>query len=221
MKHRSMYEIPKTYNKPHKFFEKYLDNDLDKMSNFLLKINEDMNNATLRGVSPLGSKRDTLWMESGSVPTVKWTEYNVFQFYTEEIYNVYSAVKDLTLDACDYYGVDFKKQKYYIQGWFNVNDRKVGKLDWHDHGGPWAPFWHGYYCIKAEPSSTFYKMENKDELLVENHNKNNRLILSEMGHPHAMGNWDWDGPRITLAYDVTTLERIGYYPEHQHYIPLV
>lgn len=221
MQGHSIYDKPKAYNKPHKFFEKYLDNDLNKMTNHLIQVYRDMQNANLRGVSPVGSKHDKFWIESGSISTVKWTEYNVFQFYTEEIYNVYSAVKDLTLEACDYYGLDFKKQKYYIQGWFNINDRKVGKLNWHDHGGPWAPFWHGYYCIKAEPSSTFYKIENKDDLVVENHNKDNRLILSEMGHPHAMGDWDWDGPRITLAYDIAPLDSIKIVPEQQHWIPLV
>lgn len=220
MQENNIYNKAKAYNKPHKFFERYLDNDLNKMTDYMVQIYRDMQNANIRGVSPVGSKHDKYWVESGSISTVKWTEYNVFQFYNEEIYNVYSAIKDLAIEACDYYGVDFKKQKYYIQGWFNINDRKLGKLNWHDHGGPWAPFWHGYYCIKAEPSSTFYKLENKDELIIENQNKDNRLILSEMGHPHAMGDWDWDGPRITLAYDIVPLETIKMYPEQQHWFPL-
>lgn len=220
MQENNIYVKPKMYDKPHKFFERYLDNDLNKMTDYLVQIYRDMQNANIRGVSPVGSKHDKYWVESGSISTVKWTEYNVFQFYNEEIYNVYSAIKDLAFEACDYYGVDFKKQKYYIQGWFNINDRKLGKLNWHDHGGPWAPFWHGYYCIKAEPSSTFYKLENRDDLVVENQNKDNRLILSEMGHPHAMGDWNWDGPRITLAYDIVPLETIKMYPEQQHWFPL-
>jgi len=222
MQNNNFYNTPKAYNKPHQFFEKYLDNDLNKMMDHLIQVYRDMQNANLRGVSPVGSEKDKFWIESGSVSTVKWTEYNVFQFYTEEIHNVYSAVRDLAIEACDYYGVNFKEQKYYIQGWFNINDRKVGKLNWHDHGGPWAPFWHGYYCIKAEPSSTFYKIENRDDLIVENHNKDNRLILSEMGHPHAMGDWEWDGPRITLAYDIVPLASLQLASATpQHWIPLV
>jgi hypothetical protein len=221
MQGNDMYKSPKKYNKPHKFFEKYLDNDLGKMADYLTKAYTDIENATLRGVSPVGSKREEYWLESGSISTVKWSEYNVFQFYNEEVYNVFSAIKDLAVEACDYYGVDFKKEKYYVQGWFNINDRKVGKLNWHDHGGPWAPFYHGYYCIKAEPSSTFYKLENREDMIVENHNKDNRLILSEMGHPHAMGDWDWDGPRITLAYDIVPLRFLEKIQEQQHWIPLV
>lgn len=220
MEEKNIYVQQKQYDKPHVFFEKTLDNNLDKMSNYLTKVYDEIVNATLRGVSPVGYKGEESWVESGSISTVKWSEYNVFQFYNDEIYNVFCGVKDLLLEACEYYGVDFKKEKYYLQGWFNINDRKVGKLDWHDHGGPWAPFFHGYYCIKAEPSSTFYKLENRDERIVENHNKDNRMIMSEMGHPHAQGDWDWDGPRITLAYDVVPLRFIKDYDQHQHWLPL-
>lgn len=221
MQQNDMYKSPKLYDKPHKFFEKYLDNDLGKMAEYLTMVYTDIENATLRGVSPLGSKRKENWLESGSVSTVKWSEYNVFQFYNEEVYNVFSAIKDLVVEACDYYGVDFKKEQYHVQGWFNINDRKTGKLNWHDHGGPWAPFYHGYYSIKAEPSSTFYKLENREDMIVENHNKDNRLILSEMGHPHAQGDWDWDGPRITLAYDIVPRRYLDGLAEPQHWIPLV
>lgn len=216
-----IYKQPKKYDKPHMFFERSLNNDLDKMSNYLKKVYQDIVTASVRGVSPLGSKGQESWLESGSISTVKWSEYNVFQFYNEEIYNVFVNLKELVQEACEYYGVDFKKEQYYVQGWFNINDRKVGKLDWHDHGGPWAPFFHGYYCIKAEPSSTFYKLENREDMIVENHNKDNRMILSEMGHPHAQGDWDWDGARITLAYDIVPLRFIKDYDEHQHWIPLV
>jgi hypothetical protein len=55
--------------------------------------------------------------------------------------------------------------------------------------------------------------------LVDNVNKNNRAILSETGHPHAMGDWDWEGPRITIAYDVVPLRYMGDSQE-QHYFPL-
>jgi len=220
MQDKGIYAQAKKYDKPHMFFERYLNNDLDKMSSYLTKLYDDICNAKVRGVSPVGHKGEESWLESGSISTVKWSEYNVFQFYNEEIYNVFSNLKDLVHEACDYYGVDFKREKYYVQGWFNINDRKVGKLDWHDHGGPWAPFFHGYYCIKAEPSSTFYKLENREDMVVENHNKNNRMIMSEMGHPHAQGDWDWDGQRITLAYDIVPLRFIKDYDQHQHWIPL-
>lgn len=216
----SAYDKPRLYEKDHKFFERFLNNDLDKLSLFLEKKYSQIENGSLRGIKDF--KDNEPWSESGSLSTVKWREYNVFQFYNEEIYNLFVSLKETIEEACDYYGIDFKSQKYMVQGWFNINDKNVGKLNWHDHGGPWAPYFHGYYCVKAEPSSTFYMIENDKNKIVENKNINNRLIVSEMGHPHAMGDWEWEGKRITIAYDIIPLRFISdnAHPA-QHYIPLV
>jgi len=205
--------------KEHKFFEKYLDNDLNILSNFLLKKYEEIEDTKLRGITPLDSS--DIWVESQSRSTVKWREYNVFQFYNSEIYNLYVHIRETVKEACDYYKINYDSQRFMIQGWFNVNYNKKGKLDWHDHGPTGAPFFHGYYCVKAEPSTTYYKVNNKNE--VANINKDNRLIISEMGHPHAMADWEWDGPRITIAYDIVPLSiLLEDDPQivEQHWFPL-
>jgi hypothetical protein len=210
-------------NKPHKFFEKYLNNDLEKMSDYLLDIYKKIENVELRGITKIDSKKDH-WLQSQSASTVKWTEYNVFQFYNDEIYNLYNGVRDTLKEACDYYEINYKDQKYMIQGWFNINYNKRGKLDWHDHGPKYGDTntmnFHGYYCVKAEPSVTHYKINNGTPF--ENINKNNRLILSEMGHPHAMADWEWDGPRITVAYDIISLNDLSQNNKAnaQHWFPM-
>lgn len=206
-------------NKPHKFFEKYLDNDLTKLSNFLLKSYNDIESQSLRGISKVDDTKD-YWLKSQSTSTIKWREYNVFQFYNFEIYNLYNAVRETVKEACDYYEIDYDAQQFMIQGWFNVNYNKKGKLDWHDHGPHGAPNFHGYYCVKAEPSTTYYKINNVHE--VDNINKDNRLVISEMGHPHAMADWDWDGPRITIAYDIVPLKDLANngLATQQHWFPL-
>lgn len=213
---------PRLYNKPHKFFDRYLDNDLNRLADFLSKKYVEIEQAKVFGTTLLGENgQDEKWVESGSLSTVKWREYNVFQFHDPQIYKLFKAISDTVKEACEYYGIDFEKEQYMVQGWFNINQRGSGKLDWHDHGGPWAPHFHGYYCISAEPSITHYKINNDNSIPpVENHNVNNRLIVSEMGHPHAQGEWDWDGPRITLAYDITPLRFLGPVGE-QHWIPLL
>ena len=122
----------------------------------------------------------------------------------------------MTIEACDHYGLKFDLEQFMVQGWFNINYNKKGKLDWHEHGGNGAPHFHGYYCVNAEPSTTHYRVFDKE---IENINKNNRAILSETGHPHAMADWDWDGPRITIAYDVIPLRFIPKEWE-QHWIPM-
>jgi len=203
---------------PHKFFERFLNNDLNFLGKELDDRYNKIKNAQVLGVSEL--KENEMWKQSNSVSTMKWREYNVFQFHIPGIYNLFNAVSEMTKEACLYYNIDFYKQQYMVQGWFNINYAKNGKLDWHDHG-PWgAPHFHGYYCVNAEPSTTYYKVFDKE---VANNNINNRAILSEMGHPHAQGDWDWEGPRITVAYDIIPLEGLimnGMHQE-QHWIPLV
>lgn len=202
---------------PHKFFERFLDNDLNKLAHELHLRYSLIQQAKVFGVTkPTGEE---MWSESGSVSTSKWDQYNVFQFHIDGIYELYLAVGDMVREASEYYNLDFKKQKYMMQGWFNINHASTGKLDWHEHGPGGAPFFHGYYAVNAEPSETHYITTNGPKVNI---NKNNRAVLSEMGHPHAMGDWSWDGPRITVAYDVlplSELEKFGTDHE-QHWIPL-
>jgi hypothetical protein len=202
---------------PHKFFERFLDNDLNKLSDNLIDRYEKIKLAEIRGVTPLSDNE--IWKDSGSVSTMKWKQYNVFQFHIPEIHNLYRSISDMVKEACIYYGLDFEEEQFMIQGWFNINYSESGKLGWHEHGGEGAPDFHGYYCVKAEPSVTHYNIFGN---LVDNVNKNNRAILSEMGHAHSMGDWNWDGPRITIAYDVIPLrDLIDCIDQEQHWIPLI
>jgi hypothetical protein len=207
----------KPTGKDHKFFERYLDNNLPELAEFLQNQYSNIENLKLSGVTKV-TPRDH-WLSSDSVSTIKWREYNVFQFYHPSIYKLYKNISETIKEACEYYEVDFDKQEYMVQGWFNINYNNSGKLDWHDHGGPYAPYFHGYYCVNAEPSVTYYRVFDKE---TDNHNKNNRMIVSEMGHPHAMGSWDWEGPRVTIAYDIVPMKSlIANKAEPQHWIPLL
>jgi hypothetical protein len=203
--------------KEHKFFDRILDNDLSNLSNELIDRYHKIEQAKIIGVSKVGDNE--YWASSNSVSTMKWQQYNVFQFHIPEIYNLYLSISEMVKEACDYYEIDFNEQKFMLQGWFNINETKKGKLDWHDHGPSGAPNFHGYYCVSAEPSQTHYRVFDKD---VVNHNKNNRAILSEMGHYHAMADWDWEGPRITVAYDIIPLKdlMLSGQSQEQHWIPL-
>lgn len=204
--------------KPHKFFERYLDNDLDKLKADLLLRYEMIESGEYQNVTKPNPFEP--WASSKSVSTMKWREYNALQFHTPEIYNLYRGIRSTVKEACEYYEIDYDAQQFMIQSWFNINYAKLGKLDWHDHGPDGAPNFHGYYCVSAEPSETHYIAFDEQKI---NHNVNNKLVISEMGHPHAMGNWDWDGPRITIAYDITPLADLaanGKLGAEQHWIPL-
>lgn len=202
---------------PHKFFERFLNNDLDLLARELQDRYNKIANAQVYGVTPL--REDELWKESASISTMKWKEYNVFQFNITGIRNLYTAVGDMVREACEYYSLDFASQNFMMQGWFNINHRTTGKLNWHDHGPDGAPNFHGYYAVNAEPSETHYITFDGKKV---NTNQNNKAILSEMGHPHAQGDWNWDGPRITVAYDIVPLADLQKFGMHQeqHWIPL-
>jgi hypothetical protein len=198
--------------KPHKFFERYLDNDLEELSDELIKRYDIIKD---------GNKVNTkdIWLSSNSISTIKWRDYNVFQFYITGIRNLYTEISTLAKEACEYYEIDFAKQNYFIQGWFNINSANKGKLTWHDHGPSNENLFHGYYCVTAEPSITKYSVNGTH---VDNVNKNNRLIMSEMGHPHSMDDWEWEGKRITVAYDILPLKNLqrDLMSQEQHWIPL-
>jgi hypothetical protein len=205
--------------KPHKFFERYLNNNLSDLTLFLEKKYKEIEDAKILGVSKLNENGQEYWVESNSISTVKWREYNVFQFHHEAIFNLFINLKDAVKEACEYYDVDFYKENFMVQGWFNINHTKSGKLDWHDHGQPGAPNFHGYYGVNVEPSVTYYNIHGNT---LPHNNKNNKMIVSEMGHQHAMADWDWDGPRITIAYDIIPLRYlINANAPEQHWIPLI
>jgi hypothetical protein len=207
--------------KPQIFFERYLSNNLEILTNELVDRYDKIQNSDLLGITKVLPNGE-VFLEAGSVSTAKWRQYNVFQFHIEAIHNLYKAVSEMAHEACEYYGIDFDSQHYMVQGWFNINEKNSGLLGWHEHGIEGAPNFHGYYCVNAEPSETLYSVFGEIKVNV---NKNNRAILSEMGHPHTQLEWDWDGKRISIAYDVVPLADIianKHKQEfEQHWIPLL
>lgn len=210
-----MIEKPK-----HKFFERTLNNDLEALTNFLSQKMLEFS----EGRVPNVTKEQYDNLKDDAVATKLGQHYNIFQFHNKEIHNVYSAVSEMIKEACQYYGIDFKEENYMIQGWFNFDRYKkpepLPDRYLHDHmDGKGAPDFHGYYCVNAEPSHTYYKIGGMDGERFANVNKNNRAILSETGHPHGIQSWEKEDFRITIAYDVVPLNEIRLSTE-QHWIPL-
>lgn len=200
---------------PQRFFDSYLDNDLDALSEYLISIHLKMISGEMFSLTV-----DKIPMYNdlgGGAPTQLGQYYNIFTFDNDAIQNLKNELRKVTSEACEYYGIDFDSSEYMINGWFNLDygtsygnspHNPSDKSNYHDHmDGKGAPVFHGYYCVNAEPSITHYLVNR--EIEVENINKNNRLVVSETGHPHNIGNWDWDGPRITIAYDISPYKE-GY-----------
>ncbi len=204
--------------KPHKFFERFLDNDLNNFYDYLISQQKELLSGNIGDIP-----KDILNKHSEvSAPTTKLgSYYNIFKFDNTYISNLLDALRSATIEASEYYGFNYNDQDYMINGWYNVDYRVeiAGVVSpikkpshYHDHmGGEGAPVFHGYYCVNAEPSITYYKIGGINGTEFENINKNNRAIISETGHPHGRDDWYDDKPRITIAYDICPASH-GYGP---------
>lgn len=200
--------------KEFKLFEKELTVNLKELLAYLdIKHDEILNNS-LSETNYLTDQIVKKYNKLNNAPTKLNQKYNLFQFDNPMVKTIYKELMELTVTACSYYGYNFIEQEYVIRGWFNADSpssqehdpRTNGRL-FHDHlGGLGAPDFHGYYCVNAEPSSTYYKID--EETIFENINKNNRLILCQNGFPHGRGNWNGCDQRITIAYDIIPKVRL-------------
>jgi hypothetical protein len=187
----------------HKFFERTINNNLNSLNAFM-----DTKYSELKEEN-WGTTVSNQWPYD---PGNHWFTFNIFNFYSDGIYSLKSNIAEMTKEACSYYGIDYDRQKYYIHGWFNYYNakRNVGvdpeNLHYHDHGDMPHRF-HGYYCLNAEPSITYYKINDK---IISNVNQNDKAILSKNGYPHAVGEWNEDSNRITLAYNIVPLNQLDH-----------
>lgn len=199
----------------HKFFDRFLNNDLDDLYNYLYNKMDDLLAGKIGNIPK--EVLDKFDLDNG--PATQLGEYyNIFTWDHPGIASLKEALRDIIIEASDYYGINFDDENYYINGWFNLDfaspeNREIGVSPlkhpehYHDHaGGTGAPIFHGYYCVNAEPSSTFYKINRLDDF--ENINKNNRAIVSETGHPHGRDDWYEEKARITIAYDIAKMEKL-------------
>ena len=203
----------------HKFFERHLDLDLGNFETYLLDLKQRLSSENVPGVT----NSDYELVDRSSFTTQLGEKYNIFQFHNENIRELYRAIRDMVLEACEYYGINAEEQNYMIQGWFNADKNSkpepLPNTYLHDHlNGQGAPDFHGYYCVNAEPSYTKYLISGEKEFL--NINVNNRAIISETGHAHGISNWPFEKDRITIAYDISPLKNMQGSPE-QHWVPII
>jgi len=200
--------------KPHKFFDRILDNDLEDIRTYLDKKLDDILDGKVfeidKNIPAVGSpgwnnSKIEPWTRYNGTSTQLLSKYNLLKDDYEPFAKLQKALREMTIEACHYYGIDFDKQNYQVMAWFNYDYgfHKYNMENLHDHNnGEGIPDFHGYYCIDAEPSVTHYQLYKDQSKMFENVNKNNRAIVSETGHPHSRGDWNLEKPRITIAYDI-------------------
>mgnify|MGYP000570720641 CR=1 FL=1 len=196
--------------KEHKFFIRDLDTNLQSLYDWTINLDNNIRSGNIN----INADKETLNVykdRPSGAGTALLSYYNIFNMGNSEIEKLKNGIHDALKEACEYYGIDYNSEEWYLHGWFNRNAKEdmwdVSPLDhddkWHEHmNGVGAPVFHGYFCVNAEPSVTVYQIFKNPNNIKVNVNKNNRLVVSEVGHPHGMGNWRSDETRITLAYDI-------------------
>lgn len=137
-----------------------------------------------------------------------WSE-NILGQYHPFAYDILKSLAEVTKEACEYYGLDPHKERYYVHSWLNYarGPRLIRNDDIHlDHHGDFSDRFHGYYSINADPSITYYELDEDSvdhpQGLWPVHNKNGRVLLSLNGYDHGVYRWESEEPRITLAYNI-------------------
>lgn len=208
--------------KPHRFFEGFPSIDLESLSKEMMMLRDRIIDGEIPGIPEEKIKlaQEQRYLVESSI-TPMGSDYNILLLGYDSLIPLKENLADVLLEACDYYEIDAKSKDYVIMSWLNVtygreindfqlpNDQHISTDNYHDHnGGRGAPDFHGYFSVNAEPSNTNYLINR--ETPFKNINTNGRAVISETGHPHNVDPWNFDTPRITIAYDICPRENMNH-----------
>jgi hypothetical protein len=145
-----------------------------------------------------------------------FAKYNLLMYPLPEFYELYCEIRNFFRENLNSEDLN---EPHYIQCWLNFY-KKGEFISWHEHWPPEVNGWHGYYCVDVEPSKTTYKLPGyKKNIDVEN--CNNLLVLSKSnGDKHRTWPWEYDSPRITIAFDIVPSWHIQNDDSPNHWVPI-
>ena len=189
----------------HYVYTKQLNLNLDNMNNSCEKLRTIVKENFV-GLPPT-------YLGEGTETTYAHPYYNVFLYGFDGFYELYQEIKTMLYEVND-----FRDQKYYIQCWMNHFQRGE-YMSWHNHW-PEEKNWHGYFCVNTEPSVTSYDLENS-KIIFDVEDKNNLLVMSKNHNDyHRTYPWEFDYPRITLAFDIIPQAVVKHLKNLNHWVPL-
>jgi len=160
------------------------------------------------------SKDKKEFTEQSTLSTQLFKSYNFLLYPLDQVHDLYTNIKE-SFDSIK----DDPKEKYYIQCWVNYC-QKGDFIDWHRHFDKERKTWHGFYCLDCEPSFTTYKLPDLNET-VNVYSENNLMVISKSdGDEHRTWPWEYDKPRITIAFDIVPGHHIKYDKWLNHWIPI-
>ena len=150
---------------------------------------------------------------TSTVSTKLFNSYNVLLYPLPQIWELHQEIRTMFRE------VSKSDEPFFTQCWLNFY--KTGDfIDWHRHGAPELNSWHGFFCVDVEPSKTTYRIPNvvNDVDII---GKDNLLVLSKSdGDKHRTWGWDFERPRITIAFDIVPASFINPINSLNHWVPV-
>jgi hypothetical protein len=140
--------------------------------------------------------------------------YNLFLYPFYGFPELYSEIRNIFNSTC------IVKTPHYIQGWLNYN--KLGQnLGWHRHwSGVTNNSIHGVFCVDVKDSKTTYQYIDNQQI-EEVYCEDNLLVMANSNNNlHKTSDWNYETPRITIAFDIHPIENLQNRLWINHWTPL-
>lgn len=144
-----------------------------------------------------------------------YNQYNLFLYGLPGYYDLFNEIRNVYRECSQ------SNKNVYIQSWLNVY-HKNQFIDWHRHWKSGLDVWHGFYCVNTEPNSfTSYKLPHFDDIINIDSQDDLLVIGKSDGDKHRSSDWQYDYPRVTIAFDIVPEEHINFFINKNHWIPLL
>ena len=184
--------------------ESYInDIDFNKLTKFLLIKEKEIKKIPLK-IRENGKLYDGYTGLNDKSTTVRFTEYNIFNFKNKQIDNIKHNIIKIHNNFLNKLNLPIPN-KLYIQSWFNVM-RKGEQIKPHIHAVIPDSYLGGNICVKCSNTSTIYinpvNQINEPEL-YSSKNEVGKITLFQECIPHYTDIHNGEEERITIAFDLS------------------
>lgn len=177
--------------------------DIEKLSTFLENIEDKILKLKITGDGYTGLKNHT---------TTRHNSYNLFTYKNKELQKLKKEI--INLHNCLLEKLKLKPVKsLYVKSWLNIM-KKNEFIKPHAHG--WNPntYLGGHFCVKCNNTSTYYINPINQLCNPETYKSKNqvgKLTLFQNYIPHYTDKHKGNDKRITIAFDLSLIDRGNNY----------
>ena len=179
------------------------DIDFDTLTKFLLIKEKEIKKIPLK-IRENGKLYDGYTGLSDKSTTVRFAEYNIFNFKNKQIDNIKYNIIKIHNNFLNKINLPIPNE-LYIQSWFNVM-RKGEQIKPHIHAVIPDSYLGGHICVKCSNTSTIYinpvNQINEPEI-YSSKNEVGKITLFQECIPHYTDIHNGEEERITIAFDLS------------------